>query len=208
MYDEAFASTLLINGGVPGAAKRVLAWIMECCKKGKILQFEEGKKMGFMTAWQAYKMAIVLDIPNLQTQLEKSVKVICSDQVSAIDCREVFISTDPDKAKYKDEVAESIAKALCESRLRERTEISIFRSQSLEFNKAITKFLDPLVAARNKGWAMDEKAQLLAELVEQKAAERKMPWKDAKKVEVPAVGAGWTIVEEEEPEDDWVVVRG
>lgn len=96
--------------------------------------------MGFMIAWHAYKMALILDIPTLESQLLGCLKSICSDQVSAMDCREIFISTDPDRAKFRDDVAESTAKANFEGRLIEKTIILMFCSEGPDFDDAITNF--------------------------------------------------------------------
>lgn len=54
---------------------------------------------------------------------------------------------------------------------------------------------------------MEEKAAHLEEVKNKAAEGRKMEWKDAKKEVVPVVSQNWTIVEEEEPEEDWVVVK-
>jgi hypothetical protein len=150
MKEEPSTSSLLVNGGTPRALKLVLDWITTCCNAGKIVQFEISNEMGFIAVWQVYKIALILDIPSLQAQIVLRLHHIYSGEVHFQDCREVFISTDPDKLKFQGVIVQSIANAVFDHRLRYRTEISMLRAEVPDFNDAVTKILDPLVNARNK----------------------------------------------------------
>ena len=174
MQEEPSTSSLLVNGGTPRALKLVLDWITTCCNDGKIVQFEISNEMGFIAVWQVYKMALILDIPNLQAQILLLLTHICSGEVHFQDCRQVFTSTDPDKLKFQGMVAQSIARAMFDNRLRYRTEISMLRAEVPTFNDAVTKILDPLVSARNKAWIMEEQKLYQAGVEAKQAEERKM----------------------------------
>ena len=205
--EEPATSNLLVNGGTPRALKLILEWIATCCNDGKIVQFEPPNEMGFMAVWQVYKTAIILEIPSLQTQVLHHLKLICSGEVNFQDCRQIFTSTDPDKIKFQGMVAQSIANAMFENRLRYRTEISMLRAEVPAFNDAVTKVLDPLVNARNKAWMIEEQKLFHACMEAKQAEERKLRWKEARKEEIAEVAVDWTIIEEDEPEEDWVIVN-
>jgi hypothetical protein len=158
--------------------------------------------MGFIAVWQVYKMGIILDIPSLQAQVLLLLNLICSGEVHFQDCRKVFTSTDPDKLKFQGMVAQSIAEAMFENRLRYRTEIYMLRAEVLAFNEAVTRVLEPLLNARNKAWMIEEQKLYRAWMATKQFEERKMRWKEVRKEEVSEVAEDWTIVEEDEPEEE------
>lgn len=129
--EQASTSNLLVNGGTPRALKLVLDRMTTWYNEGKIVQFKTSYEMGFIAVWQVYKMAFILDIPSLQAQIVLCLTRICCGEVHFQDCREVFTSTDPEKLNFQGMVAQSIAKAIFNNRLRHKTEFPCFMQKSL-----------------------------------------------------------------------------
>ncbi len=194
-------SHMLVEGGNPIALKAIMRWITSCCKDGRMIPFPKIDQPAFVQTWHMLDMARILEIPSLERHFRSRLNAIASDQVHFEDCRDIFTSSARDKKQLRYQAAESVALALFDGRLRNKTEYSMLRGEIQAFDALVRDFLAPLVAARNKACAIEEKKNSQTEAEIRQAEGRKMRWSGLQKADTAEALGRLAIIEEGEESD-------
>ena len=137
-----YGKAILLSGATSDAYLAIFDWMLACAEAKTVPHFPKFNGFAFWRATRVSKAAHILEIQDLIDAMEARLRAIARLQVHTDDVWRIY--TDLDCAEYKDMVAQSIARALFERRLKAFSNYRSLRYDMPNFDDDVRYELDCL----------------------------------------------------------------